>query len=464
MSKKLILALVAVVFLFKFGLAEAGVSFNEIAWKGMTTGSTHEWIELFNTGAGAENISGWIIKDGVDQLNILIPLGTTIPAGGFYVIKRSASTVTPSNLSISFNGGLIDSGEKLILVDDSGTQKEVLDFSDGWPDPVMTSGDTMQWNGSSWITAEPTPGKANQTIPNSNSEEENVSSDEEEEISEPEKKVTQKLQKSKVQIISPKIAHVGVPFQMEGSGTGTLGEKLTRGVFYWNFDDGDFREVKAVIKDKFTHTYFYPGEYNVTLLYYPDVFTDTPDATTEITIKVLEPKILISRVGEVNDFFIEIANETGHEANLSNWVLLSDYKIFTLPKNTTLSSNKKMIISPKVSHFSIEDKSSLKLMTPEREVVFEYVSSAVPQAKVAVKKSSSVATKEEKSSVSARDLTATTILGQPKKDSDLASPSSSFVFIIFLLFMGASAGGVYFIRRRRNMSPTPADDFEILDE
>lgn len=445
--------------MFKFGLAEAGVIINEIKY----SPTTKQWVEIYNDGDDVVDLTQYKILDAGAAVNghSISLCSKQLSPHSYAIIAKvpedfSGSTFTLCKSSL----GIKSTAEDTVVLKIGSNSVDTISVPEG----SAVNGNSLQLIGGSWAGTTPTPGEENQSSSNNSDEEENISSDEEEEISEPEKKVTQKLQKSKVQIISPKIAHVGVPFQMEGSGTGTLGEKLTRGVFYWNFDDGDFREVKAVIKDKFTHTYFYPGEYNVTLLYYPDVFTDTPDATTEITIKVLEPKILISRVGEVNDFFIEIANETGHEANLSNWVLLSDYKIFTLPKNTTLSSNKKMIISPKVSHFSIEDKSSLKLMTPEREVVFEYVSSAVPQAKVAVKKSSSVATKEEKSSVSARDLTATTILGQPKKDSDLASPSSSFVFIIFLLFMGASAGGVYFIRRRRNMSPTPADDFEILDE
>lgn len=470
MSQKHVLFFV-VIFLSSFSLAQAEVKINEIAWKGMTTGSTHEWIELFNTGTGAENISGWMIKDGVDQLNILIPQETTISAGGFYVIKRSASTVTPFNLLISFNGGLIDSGEKLILVDDVGIQKEILDFSDGWSDPIMTSENTMQWSGSSWITAEPTPGKANQTSSNLNSGENNTSGDSEgEDISEPKKQAPQKLQKTKVQITSTKLAHVGVPFKIEGSGTGTLGEKLTRGVFYWNFDDGDFREVRAVITDKFTHTYFYPGDYTITFEYYPDVFTDVPDAVTETTIKVLEPKILISRVGEANDFFIEIANETGHEANLSNWVLLSDYKIFTFPKNTTLSSNKKMIISPKVSGFSIGDKNSLKLMTPQRELVYSYISPIAPIKVVTKRQSSSVSSEkignveqvEDLASDSfSENLSANSILGAEEDDS---SATSSSIPIIFIVFIGISAGSVYFIRQYRNTSKTPADDFDILDE
>lgn len=458
MSKKLILMLVVLVFLCKFGSVEAQVKINEFV---SDPSSGSEWIELLNTSSSEINLEGWqwseLASPGTDteHESSLKGLSGTIPANGFFVFEMSSALNNLGDSIGLYNGTNL---EDRVTFGKVNNYSKDLEFPAKGKSGALISG---TWK----VNQEPTKNQANPSSGSSNNDEENISNDEEEEeISEPDKQATPKLQKSKVQIVSTKLAYVGISFSMEGSGTGTLGEKLTRGVFYWNFDDGDFREVKAVIKDKFTHTYFYPGDYTVTLEYYPDIFTDTPDTTTETVIKVLEPKILISKVGEASDFFIEIANETGHEANISNWVLASDSKVFTFPKNTILSSSKKMIISPRVSGFSIEDKNSLKVMTPEREVVFEYISFTVPGTKITEKKNPPISTKEEKSSVVAKDLIATSISGQAEKDSNSASSSSSFAFIIFLLFIGASVGGVYFIRRRRNMSPTPADDFEILDE
>jgi len=452
MSKKLILALVVLVSLFKFGLAEAQVVINEFV---SDPSSGKEWIELLNTSSSEINLNNWKWTEltspstETEKESSLKSLTGVVGAGGVFVFELSSALNNRGDSIGLYNGTNLE---------DRVTFGEVNDFSKDLDAPAK--GKSGALISGTWKTnQEPTRGQKNPSSSSSN--EEVLSSDEEEEISESEKQTAPKLQKPKVQIVSPKIVHIGVPFTIEGKGTGTLGEKLTRGRYYWNFDDGDFREVKATITEKFTHTYFYPGDYTITLLYYPDVFTDVPDATAELTIKALEPKILISRVGEVGDFFIELTNSTGHNANISDWILISDHRVFTFPKNTTLSSNKKMTISPKVSGFSIEDKSSLKLMTPEREVVFEYMSSSVPQTKVAVKKSSSVAKTEEKPFVTAKNLTATSILGQNKKTSGSSSP---IVPIVFLLFVGASAGGVYFIRRRRNIPQISDDDFEILDE
>jgi len=458
MSKKLILALVVLVSLFKFSLAEAGVIINEIKY----SPSTKQWVEIYNDGDSIVDLTQYKILDAGAAVNghgislcskQLSPHSYAIIAKVPEDFSGSAFTLCKSPL------GIKSTADDTVELKTGSDSMDIVSISEG----SATNGNSLQLINNSWSGATPTPGAANQNSSSSNNEEEisDNSDDEDEEDSATTSETTPKLQKPKVQIISPKIVHLGVPFTIEGKGTGTLGEKLTRGRYYWNFDDGDFREVKATITEKFTHTYFYPGDYAITLLYYPDVFTDVPDATAEVMIKALEPKILISRVGEANDFFIELTNSTGHNANISGWILASDYRVFIFPKNTVLSSSRKMIISPKVSGFSIEDKSSLKLMTPEREMVFEYFSSTTPKTKVAIKKSSFTTTKEEKPFVTGKNLTAASILGQNKKTSDSSLP---IVPIVFLLFVGVSAGGVYFIRRRRNTPQISDDDFEILDE
>ncbi|OGI46255.1 hypothetical protein A2121_03000 [Candidatus Nomurabacteria bacterium GWB1_40_6] len=465
MSKKLILALVVLVSLFKFGLAEAQVVINEIMYA--PANGESEWVEILNSGSDSIDLSDWrFFNNKESSAPLRLQKGSAVLLAGGY------ATITTTAGWSSFSGTVFSSSQFSLPNDSSkystykaisNSEKQIID-SVTYATSTSTSGtgNSLSKISGSWVSAISTPGAANQNSSGSSNEEENLdSNDDEEEDTLATSEMAPKLQKPKVQIVSPKIVHIGVPFTIEGKGTGTLGEKLTRGRYYWNFDDGDFREVKATITEKFTHTYFYSGDYIITFEHYPDVFTDTPDAMAELTIKALEPKILISRVGEANDFFIELTNSTGHNANISDWILISDHRVFTFPKNTTLSSNKKMTISPKVSGFSIEDKSTLKLMTPEREVVFKYMSSSVPQNKVAVKKSSFTATKEEKPLITAKNLTATSILGQNKKTSD---SSSSIVPIVFLLFVGASAGGGYFIRRRRSIPQISDDDFEILDE
>ena len=182
---------------------------------------------------------------------------------------------------------------------------------------------------------------------------------------------------------------------------------------------------------------------------------------------MIEPKILISKVGNANDFFIEMTNETGHDADISNWVLLSNYRVFTFPKNTSMSSNRKMIISPRVSGFNIEDKSTLKLMTAEREVVFDYSSPVTRQGLAVKNKSNSGVPRpnlSEFSVVSALENLPALALGNNISKQEMGDSKSSLITpLISFVFIGASAYAVYFIRRKKIVTEK-GEDFEILDE
>jgi len=63
------------------------VKVNEVESSGGTPG---DWVELFNTGASAVDISGFIFRDNDDTHTYLIPAGTTIAAGGYWVLEEAA--------------------------------------------------------------------------------------------------------------------------------------------------------------------------------------------------------------------------------------------------------------------------------------------------------------------------------------------------------------------------------------
>ena len=55
------------------------VRINEVETEGA------DFIELYNTGAGAVDIGGYEIKDSNDANSFAVPGGTMIPAGGTYL-------------------------------------------------------------------------------------------------------------------------------------------------------------------------------------------------------------------------------------------------------------------------------------------------------------------------------------------------------------------------------------------
>ena len=248
------------------------------------------------------NISGWIIKDGEDQLNIIIPDGATISDGSFYVIKRTSSDITPYDFSTAFSGGLSNAGEKLILVDATGVTKQTLDFSLGWPDPIMTSENTMQWNGLSWVTAIATPKAQNSIITQDSGSNSGITIS-----TSPTQNTTQtktvEIPKIKTKILAKTLVFVGIPIEFSANTTGYSNELLNYGKYFWNFGDGDSKETKANDTAKFFHTFFYEGEYTVALEYYQNYYSENPDASSEMTIKVVPVNISISNVGDEKDFF-----------------------------------------------------------------------------------------------------------------------------------------------------------------
>tara|TARA_R110002124_G_scaffold287056_1_gene470092 strand:- start:424 stop:3453 length:3030 start_codon:yes stop_codon:yes gene_type:complete len=72
------------------------VRINEIESNGDAT----DWVELFNSGSIAVDISGWIVQDNDDTHVAFIPVGTSIVAGGYYVFDQPA---------LSFGLGTADS-------------------------------------------------------------------------------------------------------------------------------------------------------------------------------------------------------------------------------------------------------------------------------------------------------------------------------------------------------------------
>ncbi|RJP52626.1 MAG: lamin tail domain-containing protein, partial [Anaerolineaceae bacterium] len=112
------------------------VIINEIAWAGTVSGlSNDEWIELYNPGNTPVDISGWSLSTGDGDPDIVIPLGISIPAGGYYLLERDDdNTVSDVAADQIYTGTLSNSGETLTLYDGSN---KIIDTANGngggWP-------------------------------------------------------------------------------------------------------------------------------------------------------------------------------------------------------------------------------------------------------------------------------------------------------------------------------------------
>jgi hypothetical protein len=65
----------------------AAIVINEVESNGGTPG---DWVELYNPGATPSNLSGYVFRDNDDTHAYVIPAGTVVPAGGYYLLEEAA--------------------------------------------------------------------------------------------------------------------------------------------------------------------------------------------------------------------------------------------------------------------------------------------------------------------------------------------------------------------------------------
>lgn len=95
------------------------VVINEIMYHPISEENDDQFIELYNRGTTAVDVSGWRFIQGIDYE---FPGSTVIPAGGYLVVARNAERLrsrnpglNPQNTVGDFNGQLSGRGERLVL-------------------------------------------------------------------------------------------------------------------------------------------------------------------------------------------------------------------------------------------------------------------------------------------------------------------------------------------------------------
>ena len=131
----------AIAFATSVAAGEPGdVVFSELMWMGSESSSADEWIELYNRGSSAQDLSGWTItqtgKDGEEAVMLQLSGGTIAPGKAFlisnYNAARSQISVDPdvvatavalpnSKLLLRLYNGDPEAGGDLIDSADDGT-------------------------------------------------------------------------------------------------------------------------------------------------------------------------------------------------------------------------------------------------------------------------------------------------------------------------------------------------------
>jgi hypothetical protein len=118
-------------------------------------GASPAWIELYNAGATAADLTGWTLGDPAGASRFTFP-AVSLPAGAYLVLYCDAAT-TPAGLHTGYS--LNPLGQTLMLTDASGARRDAVSFGPQAPDYSLG----RVGPDGAWRLTDPTPGNPNET-------------------------------------------------------------------------------------------------------------------------------------------------------------------------------------------------------------------------------------------------------------------------------------------------------------
>ncbi len=458
--------------------AKAEILISEISWMGNESSANAEWIELENTGGSSVNMSGWTLKseDGSPSIN----LSGSISAGAYSLLERTSDSTVPGvSALVTYSGALSNSGEHLVLRDGNGNVIQNLNFSSGWPAGNNTTKETMQWNGSIWITSDSTPGSQNASFDSGSVGDQGTDTGDDEEADDDSDNDSDngsssssndnskiKYDKELVEIkTQDSSVPAGTPVKFSLKTRDFNGANIYSGDFLWNMGDGTERYFSK--NEKFEHTYDHEGSYVVYLRYYSTYFEGMePDAVDKITVTINNTSVAISKIHL--DGSVEIKNSSSQEVDLSNWVLKDILgKYFTIPNGTFIQANKSLVLNSKRLRLNT---SKITLLTPSGSFAsykdnFPATSSIASVVKSSSSKATTSVKATESSTQTSLDEETSTNLNEKldsKKDKVKQKQSSVWIIVFVVMILGICVA-VFLIYRNQEEEIKEEDDFELIE-
>lgn len=147
------------------------VVINEIHYDPAPGDAAAEYIELYNPGDRAIDLSGWALAGGIAYD---FPTGTLLPARGYLIVARNRVIVERLfgvRALGEFSGRLSNDGDSIFLRNSSAQEVDSVEYGVGFPWPIVgyqaeRSINLLHWSadnslGGAWRAAPPTPGRAN---------------------------------------------------------------------------------------------------------------------------------------------------------------------------------------------------------------------------------------------------------------------------------------------------------------
>ncbi len=344
--------------------AHADVIITEVAWMGTANSQYSEWVELYNDGGASVNLAGWKLYESGSS-TLVFTFTKSIAAGGYLLLERTTASSPDAVTGINDEagafggGGFANTGENLVLKDRGGNTMDTLDFLSGWPAGDATTKETMQWDGSGWITAPATPKAATSDEESEESEMTTIEEAVDPEDPDPIPKISPN--KPQIDFVVPSILFPGVPYTFEATPVFEYNYRLNTGKLYWNMGDATVYEQNTVAP--ITHSYQYPGDYTISFSYTDPINHMLPLRGTK-KVHVSQPNLLLK---VVDGRALEVINSSSLDVDLSGWSVVAGSRYVALPPMTIIASKATVVVP--LSVLSIGKVSQIALADPSGTMV-----------------------------------------------------------------------------------------------
>lgn len=453
--------------LFAFG---SGLSITEIMYDAEGTDSGREWIEIYNQTGGDIDITQYkfvensashsinkVSQDGIVENNtyIIIAENPEKFSIDFPDVKKEAIYDASFSLSNSV-------GENLYLKDPSGeiVFSVTYDVSLG----AKGNGQSLQFDGSKWLAANPTPASAyvfSEKESENNTESITSSMSMATTPISSKNNTTSKEPTMKFVFNIPKTVIVGQQNEFSASLYGYSGESIHTGKFIWNFGDGTIIEQTNL--SPVTHVYAYAGNYVVSCSYRynwinKNVFMD------KVSVNVINSPFVIDEFYSFPFPAVKISNTSNNEYDLYGYHITSNVGKFSIHENTYIGGKDEIFIRLPNGDY---DENSIKLLDSFDNMISSFVS----QKQITEIKEIPKNYKENNFDVSPNSLVASVgSINKPIYIEDPVSKNTSnqssnlLVYVFFIFILAFSAIIIWLTLKDKNNTTDLSDEYTLQDE
>lgn len=352
----------------------AALLFSEIMYDHEGTDTDHEWVEVYNPGDTPVSLVGVKFNDGSNHtLNEPPTNGSqgalSVPAGGYMIIAQNAETFLADYSG--YTGTVLDTVMSLSNTEETikliGQSGEILaEASYTSSSGAAGDGKTLNWNDTSYVSGDPTPGSAmgGNSSGGSGDGATNGSSSSTSTTTTP---VKAPEPKRTIEITTSDNILRGVPLIIKPILLGYSQEPITYGKLYLNFGDGETAEVKQ--GEKIEHTYQYAGVYTLVLEWYESFWSVDPVLTTTKVVRVEDGGMNIEIL---SGGAVKVKNSNAKIADISDFKIVQGTDTFIFPKRTRLAGVSAITITPKVLGFTPRATIPIQILNPFGDVVASF--------------------------------------------------------------------------------------------